>query len=209
MDPGDFSDLHPLLNAWTDFMNDANGSPNSIDFSSFFQVREYFKWVEVGWAPRRALTGDGIHLAAWHADTRTEEEIPESWGVTFSAARKLHGRWHPFLRAGYSPRSDESPVLLSAMLSLGLGVDVRTDDRLGVAVQSEFAEADELTSHAAEFFLIAWCKSQSACKCIQNCGVVLNRRARRSAVSAVTPRLPRTSSFTRFTDIPSSCAAST
>jgi porin len=169
MDPGDFEDLHPLLNAWTDFMNDAsfnnpttalpqqglgivghaffsdhlyvaggvndaNGSPSRIDFSSFFKAREHFKWAEVGWAPRMTLTGDGVHFTAWHADSRTEEEIPESWGVAFSAARKLHERWHPYVRAGYSPRSDKSPVLLSAMLTLGLGLDVRSDDRLGAAV---------------------------------------------------------------------------
>ena len=44
---------------------------------------------------------------------------------------------------------------------------------------------------------IASFKSTLACMCIQNCGVVLKSRASRSAVSAVTPRLPRTSSFRR------------
>jgi len=168
MDPGDFEDLHPLLNAWTDFMNDAsfnnpatalpqqglgiignvfvtnhlyvaggvndaNGSPNDIDFSSFFETREYFKWVEVGWAPRRAFTGDGVHFTAWHADERTEAAVPESRGYAFSAAHKFN-RWHPYLRAGYSPRADDSPALLSSMLSVGVGIDVRTDDRVGIAV---------------------------------------------------------------------------
>jgi porin len=168
MDAGDFEDLHPLLNAWTDFMsdasfnnpttalpqqglgivgrffltdhmyvaggvNDANGSPDSIDFSSFFETREYFKWVEVGWSPRMATTGDGVHFTVWQADERTEAQVPESWGVAFSAARKVN-RWHPYVRAGYSPKDDESPALLSSMLSVGVGVDVRTDDRVGLAV---------------------------------------------------------------------------
>lgn len=172
MDPGDFEDLHPLLNAWTDFMNDAsfnnpttalpqqglgivgrafvsdhvylmaglndaNGVPTSIDFSSFFGVREHFTWVEVGWAPRVSthVAGQGVHVTAWHADARTEAGTPETWGVAFSAAQEIGKRWLPFVRAGYSPRVDadvESPVLLSAMVSVGVGIDVRTDDRLGV-----------------------------------------------------------------------------
>ena len=50
-------------------------------------------------------------------------------------------------------------------------------------------------------------RSKLACMCIQNCGVVLKNCARRSAVSAVTPRLPLTSSSSRTVDIPSFCAA--
>ena len=80
-----------------------------------------------------ALSGDGVHFTAWRAAERTEAQVPESWGVAFSAAGKLN-RWHPYVRAGYSPRDDKSPVLLSSMLSVGVGVDVRTDDRVGVAV---------------------------------------------------------------------------
>ena len=38
-------------------------------------------------------------------------------------------------------------------------------------------------------------RSKFACMCIHSCGVVLKSCARRRAVSAVTPRLPRTSSF--------------
>lgn len=173
MDPGDFEDLHPLLNAWTYFMNDAsfnnpttalpqqglgiigrllltghrfyvtggihdaNGSPTAIDFQSFFQVREYFTWIEAGWAPNptRIRTGEGAHVTLWHADERVEAGVPESWGVAFSAANRA-GRWLPFVRAGYSPQ-DDSPgvaILLSAMVSAGLGVDIRGDDMLGIAV---------------------------------------------------------------------------
>jgi hypothetical protein len=49
--------------------------------------------------------------------------------------------------------------------------------------------------------------SKFACMCIQNCGVVLKSCAKRIAVSAVTPRLPRTSSLSRTVDMPSFCAA--
>ena len=51
---------------------------------------------------------------------------------------------------------------------------------------------------------IAAFRSKLACMCIQNCGVVLKSCASRSAVSAVTPRLPRTSSLRRTVDIPGS-----
>jgi len=53
--------------------------------------------------------------------------------------------------------------------------------------QKDLADCDRLKAvglgvrYADDRPLIAWCKSQSACRCIQNCGVVLNRRARRSA----------------------------
>src|SRR3989442_2665572 len=56
---------------------------------------------------------------------------------------------------------------------------------------------------------MASCRSQSACKRIQNCGEVLNSRARRNAVSAVMPRLPSTISFRRLSEMPSRRAAST
>src|SRR6266850_5028487 len=56
---------------------------------------------------------------------------------------------------------------------------------------------------------IASCRSQSACKRIQNWGDVFNRRARRNAVSAVMPLLPSTISFRRLSEIPSRRAAAT
>ena len=168
MDPGDFEDIHPLLNPWTAFMNDAsfnnpttalpnqglgvvvrgfvsdhvylkggvndaNGDPTKIDFQSFFDVQEYFTWFEVGWAPSstRELAGESIHLLAWHSDERVDADVPEGWGLAFSASRQVGEKWIPFLRAGYS---EGDAANLSAMISAGTGLRVRTDDLFGCAI---------------------------------------------------------------------------
>jgi porin len=167
MDPGDWEDLHPLLTAYTAFLNDAsfnnpttalpnqglgiavraflsdhlylkgglhdaNGEPTSIDFESFFDVQEYFTWVEVGWAahPKFEVIGGSVHLTLWHADPREEAGTLESWGVAFSAAHEYGEKWIPYIRAGYS---EGGAALLRAMLTLGTGYRVRQDDLLGVA----------------------------------------------------------------------------
>jgi len=168
MDPGDFEDIHPLLNPWTAFMNDAsfnnpstalpnqglglvvrgfvtdhlylkgglhdaNGEPTRISFDSFFNVQEYFTWAEIGWAPTpaREAAGESIHLLAWHSDRRVEAQVPEGWGLAFSASREIRDTWVPFLRAGYS---EGDAANLSAMVSAGAGVRVRTDDLFGAAL---------------------------------------------------------------------------
>jgi hypothetical protein len=53
----------------------------------------------------------------------------------------------------------------------------------------------------------AWCRSQSAWSRIQSCGDVFKSRDNRSAVSAVMPRLPRTISLSRLSEMPSRLAA--
>ena len=168
MDPGDFEDIHPLLNPWTAFMNDAsfnnpttalpnqglgvvvrgfatdhlylmaglndaNGTPTKIDFESFFDVQEYFTWVEVGWAtnPDREYSGESVHLTLWHSDERVEAGVPAGRGIAFSASQEFGEKWVPFLRAGYS---EGDAANLSAMVSLGAGWRVRSDDLVGAAV---------------------------------------------------------------------------
>lgn len=169
MDPGDFEDIHPLLNPWTAFTNDAsfnnpttalpnqglgvvgrafvtptvylkggvhdaNGSPNDIDFDSFFRVREYFTWAEVGWSPtpEKEAAGESIHLTLWHSDRREDPANPveAGHGVAFSAAHQYGDRWIPFMRAGYSRGGGAN---LSAMVSAGAGIRVRSDDLFGAA----------------------------------------------------------------------------
>lgn len=167
MDPGDFEDIHPLLNPWTAFMNDAsfnnpttalpnqglgvvargfatdhfylkggindaNGDPREIDINSFFDVQEFFTWVEVGWAPSptRETNGESIHLLAWHTDARVEAGTPAGWGLAFSAAQRVSPKWIPFVRAGYS---EGNAANLSAMVSVGSGFLVREDNVLGAA----------------------------------------------------------------------------
>ena len=84
---------------------DANGNPrdpvDSVD--GFFNDGEYFKHTEVGWfGSWESRLDDNIHLTYWHADERTEADVPDGWGVQVSVSRKLDARWLPFLRIGYA-----------------------------------------------------------------------------------------------------------
>jgi porin len=114
-------------------LNDANGEPTKIDFDSFFNVQEFFTWGEVGWAPNpdREIGGESVHLLAWHSDRRVEAEVPEGWGLAFSASLEFGDTWIPYIRAGYS---EGDAATVSAMVSLGSGWRVRTDDLVGAAV---------------------------------------------------------------------------
>src|SRR2546428_1973609 len=96
-------------------------------------------------------------------------------------------------------------VRLQATL-LRTGADGSPGDAPRGSVQASVRD-DQDALRAAR--AIASCRSQSACKRIQNCGEVFNSRARRNAVSAVIPRLPSTISFRRLSEIPSRRAALT
>jgi porin len=167
MDPGDFSDVYPLLTVWKAFMNDAfannpavalpqqglgiaavaglhgswyvagglhdaNGSPTEWGFTTFFDVREYYTWIETGWSPgREIMSGVGVHVNAWHQDARTEAVTPESWGVTASASKEIGQRWTPFLRAGYS---EGGAAQVRFVIAGGVGLTMRGGgDYLAVA----------------------------------------------------------------------------
>lgn len=116
-------------------LHDANGSPTEIGLSSFFEVAEYYSWVEVGWrwAGTGVLDGESIHVNLWRQDARVEAGTDETWGVTFSANPQFRGaiRWSPFFRAGYSEQ--DGGQLVRFLLAGGVGVFVRQSDLLGVA----------------------------------------------------------------------------
>jgi porin len=138
MDPGDWADQYPLLNAWTSFLNDAfynnpteaipkrglglvgqhflseklymaggvhdaNGKDGKLDPASFFDTREFFSWVEIGYRSNSTVSArQNNHLHFWHQDKREEAGTEESWGIayTYSVITKRGGI--AFLRAGYS-----------------------------------------------------------------------------------------------------------
>lgn len=100
---------------------DTNGDPSQPDefVDSFFDNREYFTHVELGWTPSAdRVYLDNIHLTAWHVDERVDAATPGGWGLAFSAAKFIDDQWMPFLRAGYA---DEGGALYDRSLSLGLG----------------------------------------------------------------------------------------
>jgi porin len=116
-------------------LHDANGLPTEIGLESFFEVQEYYSWIELGWrwAGTGVLNGQSIHINVWRQDARESAGTDETWGVTFSANPLFEGpvRWSPFLRAGYS--ENDGGQLVRFMVAGGVGVLVRQSDLVGLA----------------------------------------------------------------------------
>jgi porin len=112
-------------------INDANGTIRSgLDW--FTGGPEFFKNVEVGWAPsreRRLYTKASMTL--WHVDKREDAGLPASQGVVFSANKTWDDTWMGFVKAGIS---DGKATLYDELLMVGFGrVFHRTTDRIGMA----------------------------------------------------------------------------
>ena len=116
-------------------VHDANGSPTEVGLDSFFEVREYYSWIEAGWrwGGTGVLDGQSVHVNLWRQDAREEAGTEETWGLTFSANPLYDSpvRWSPFLRAGYSEH--DGGQLVRFMLAGGLAFFVRKSDLVGVA----------------------------------------------------------------------------
>lgn len=112
---------------------DANGDPNDAGFDTFFDDREYFKHLEVGWTSSQdRIYLDNVHLTAWQVDQRDEAGVPDGWGLAFSAAWFLDDTWLPFLRGGYG---HGNVGLMSHSLAAGVGwFFPDTRDLLGLGV---------------------------------------------------------------------------
>jgi porin len=100
---------------------DTNGDPTRPGdwFDTFFNDGEYFYHLELGWISsfeRRYL--DNIHLTGWYAARRKKAQVPDGWGLAFSATKFINETWLPFIRAGYSKRGG---ALLEASVSGGIG----------------------------------------------------------------------------------------
>lgn len=116
---------------------DANGDPTDPmnGFETFFNDREYFEHIELGWARswERRVT-DNVHLTAWHVDERKEAGLPSGQGLAFSFSTSINERWLPFMRLGYSDGG--GGVFYERLLSTGFGYhpESRSDDILGVGL---------------------------------------------------------------------------
>jgi len=116
-------------------LHDANGEPDEIGLDSFFDVGEYYTWIEAGWrAPgSNVMEGRSIHVNVWHQDARREAETDETWGVTFSVNPRFDHAisWSPFLRVGYSQEDGGQRVRF--IVAAGAGANVRGSDLVGLA----------------------------------------------------------------------------
>jgi len=115
-------------------LHDANGSPTEFGLDTFFEVREYYTWVEAGWTPGdNPMGGEGVHVNVWRQDAREDAGTEETWGVTLSASRVFDRdvRWSPFVRAGYA--HGDGGGLVRFMAAGGVHALVRGTDLVGVA----------------------------------------------------------------------------
>lgn len=100
-------------------IHDANGRPTLSGFDTFFNDKEYFSVVDIGWDPGYLAGSDNpgdYHLTVWHTDKREKAGRPEGWGITAFAEQRI-GRFLPFLRYGYS----DDATLFEHMVATGVG----------------------------------------------------------------------------------------
>jgi len=119
---------------------DAGATPSkpTTSLKNFFDKKEYFKHVEIGyvssWAQRYT---DNIHLVYWESDQQTDgsgaTKEPDGKGWTFSAAWMFKDKYLPFLRYGDSDGG--GGALNEELLSIGLGIyDGNSGDGFGVGL---------------------------------------------------------------------------
>lgn len=89
-------------------------------FNTFFNDREFFKHVEIGWtgASREAWFLNNLHLTLWHADERDAMGVQAGRGAVFSFNHAIGDKWLMFARAGYA---DDGGALLKRSISIGGG----------------------------------------------------------------------------------------
>jgi porin len=116
-------------------LHDANGEPDEFGLDSFFEVGEYYTWIEAGWkAPGSdVMSGESFHVNVWHQDARQEAGTDEIWGVVVSANPVYDHtvRWSPFVRLGYSHEDGGQRVRF--IVAGGAGAIVRGSDLVGLA----------------------------------------------------------------------------
>jgi len=113
---------------------DSNSDPAhpGDGFDTFFNDREYFKHVELGWnSTLETAFLNNVHLTLWHADERERAATPDGWGANVSFSRSVNEHWIPFIRAGYAK---DGGSLLEKTISAGFAYQtVSGGNQLGVA----------------------------------------------------------------------------
>jgi porin len=106
-------------------------------FDTFFNDREYFKHIEIGWtgASKEAYFLDNIHLTLWQADERDDLGVEDGWGGVLSYNRPIGEKWLAVARAGWS---EDGGSLLERSISIGGGYTPGGLARLGEGSQLGF-----------------------------------------------------------------------
>ncbi len=77
-------------------IHDINGGPNR-GIQSFFEDKEYFKAVEIGWDTRLDAGNGNTHALFWETDRKTSNNTPGSRGFTVGGEQEF-GHLLPFIR---------------------------------------------------------------------------------------------------------------
>jgi porin len=113
---------------------DSNSDPTDPleGLETFFDDREYFKHIELGWnATRQTAFLNNIHLTLWHNDEREAAATPDGWGANLSFSKSIDERWIPFLRLGFA---EDAGTLLERSVSTGFAYQaVPGGNQLGFA----------------------------------------------------------------------------
>ncbi len=113
---------------------DANGNSTDVfqSIDTFFNDFETFKNIDLHWTPQNdQIYLNNLHVSLWQIDERTELEINEGWGVSFSLNADIADKYIPFIRGGWA---EDSGSDLEASLSIGLGFQQTQDNLLGLAI---------------------------------------------------------------------------
>ena len=123
-------------------IHDINGGPNR-GVQSFFEDKEYFKAVEIGWDTKFDFGDGNMHAMWWETDARTSTRTPGSRGFTLGGEQQF-GNLLPFIRYGYS---EGGGTPLEHLVAGGIGfkqVFNRPNDVIGVGVSWGEPIADEI-----------------------------------------------------------------
>jgi len=113
-------------------VHDINGGPTR-GIQTFFEDKEYFKAVEVGWDSEFDFGNGNIHVLFWDTDRRSSTKTPGSRGFTIGG-EQAYGRLLPFFRYGYS-EGGGTPLRHLVAGGIGLkGVLGRPNDAIGAAL---------------------------------------------------------------------------
>lgn len=111
-------------------ITDTNGNPSKPleGFGNFFSDNEYFKSVELGYtSSKERIIFDNYHVTLWHKDEQVEADVPDGWGLAFSASRYINDNMMPFIRGAYT---EDAGSLLQKSLSAGVGYQTEAFDGL-------------------------------------------------------------------------------
>jgi porin len=127
---GYLNDNWYLIGGFADSNSDPTDPIDGLD--TFFDEREYFKHVELGWnASVETAFLDNVHLTLWHNDKREAAATPSGWGANLSFSRSWKEHWIPFLRFGYAK---DAGTLLERSVVTGLAYQtVPGGNQLGLA----------------------------------------------------------------------------